>query len=169
MSNLKDTPLSGVLLPLFLIFFLYNLIKVIVRLLRIRRDWYSFRIIRAEGSITKKQHNTPDLEILDEEISRIVQITGGLSIQTNTPEKFIFIPSSLNSFNELVFELNHTKIVEVSPITSVGVPAEHSLLQHVKKGAGSAVRTSLILFGIIFGGLLVMILFLFLVIFLLSS
>jgi hypothetical protein len=101
-SSLSDTPVIGFLTVVCVIFFLYRFAKETIKIIRIRRDWKSFKILYSDFSIIKKQDKTPDIEILFKEISRIIQVTGGISIQTEDPNAFIFIPSDLDRWRKIV-------------------------------------------------------------------
>ena len=151
-SSLIGSPINGLLTLFFLFLFLYNLIKESIKIYRTRRDWLSFKIIISNDSIMKHQRNIPEVIISIDQIERVAQVTGGVSIQTDDPQKFIFVPSDIENYEELTSNLNTYRPIEVSPITSVRMSPEYTLKQHIKPG--TALKKLFIGIGIGFGVLL---------------
>jgi Ca2+/Na+ antiporter len=165
-SSLSDTPVIGFITVLCAILFLYRFAKETIKIIRIKRDWKSFKILYSDFSIIKKQDKTPDIEIMFREISRIIQVTGGISIQTEDPHAFIFIPSDLNNYEELFNKLNKLYAIEVSPIISVKVHSEYAIKQHNQPR--TILKKLLIGIGMKFGGFILFLLLVIGLIFFLS-
>ncbi|CAN7708250.1 hypothetical protein LJR153_005807 [Paenibacillus sp. LjRoot153] len=123
--------MTGFLKVLFACMFLYYLVKAIRNLGKVRKDWFTFRIVLSEQSLIKKQNKVPDMTLYLNDISRIVQVAGGLSVETRTPSNHVFIPSYLENYEGLVERLRPYCVIEESPISSVGVPSEYALKQHI--------------------------------------
>ncbi|WNR43734.1 hypothetical protein [Paenibacillus roseipurpureus] len=126
----KDSDLPDFLQYVFVLLFVYYLYKAVRNLLKVRRDWYSFRIVLSDQSLVKKQRNVPDTTLSLNDITRIVQVTGGLSVEASCNGSYVFIPSHIENYDVLVERLRPLCVIETSPVSSVGVPAEFALKQH---------------------------------------
>ncbi|MCR8630867.1 hypothetical protein [Paenibacillus radicis (ex Xue et al. 2023)] len=125
------------------------IVKFFYSFYKVRRDWYSFRILLSDDLLVKTQTKTPNAEIQIKEITRIIQLAGGVSIQSDDPQKFIFVPEALEEYQDLLIRLNKIVPIEVSPIVSVAVPAGYAIKQQVQ--SGDLLKKWLIIFACIIG------------------
>ncbi|KAF5071964.1 hypothetical protein DSECCO2_206310 [anaerobic digester metagenome] len=139
-------------------FFIYTLIKESLRIYRIRRDWFSFKISITEDAIYKKQYKTEDTIIPINQIVKIVQIADGVSIQSEEANKFLYIPNNIENYEEVLGKLNSLKPIEVSSLMSVRIPSEYTIQQHIKHG--SALKRLFLVIGVGFGILILLFLLL---------
>ncbi|MFD2614973.1 hypothetical protein [Paenibacillus gansuensis] len=126
---------AGTVTTLVLLYFAYAIVRILIKINKARRDWFSYLIIWDENYITKKQHKTQDLTILMSEITRIVQVAGGVSIQTGDPQRFLFVSSELEEYPGFLGRLNAIHVIEVSTLPSMEVPSMYTITQH-RKPAG---------------------------------
>lgn len=96
----------------------YEVIKQTLDFIKLRREWYSYRIFLSDDGIQKSQHKKADISIRREDITRIVEILGsGISIQTQTAGNYLFIPGTLENYEICRSELAKWCTIEESPIT----------------------------------------------------
>jgi hypothetical protein len=76
-------------------------------------------------------------------------VPGPCLSQTIDPQRFIFIPSTLDGYEQLKQELIKTQPIEVSPLNSIRVPPQYILNQHIKPG--NALKRVIRAIGISFG------------------
>jgi hypothetical protein len=131
-SNLAGNSMSIFFIFFTSVLFLYYLIKELVSILKVRKDWISFKIIISDDSITKIQDRTDPVHIAKADITRLIEAAGGTSIQTNDPQAYIFVPNGIEHYENLKSELLRIKPIEVSPLTSINVPPQYALNQHKK-------------------------------------
>ncbi|OCT10957.1 hypothetical protein A8709_04440 [Paenibacillus pectinilyticus] len=130
-TSRETLALASFLKVLFALMFLYYLMKLIVNLRKVRRDWLTFRIMLSEQTLIKKQNKVPDVTLYLSDITRIVRVAGGLSVESGTVGSHVFIPSHLENYEELIERLRACCVVEESPISSVAVPSDYALKQHL--------------------------------------
>jgi hypothetical protein len=100
-----------------LIFFLFGVIKELVKIRKTEKEWTSFSILLGEETIKKVQVKSPIIEVNYDEIVRLVEIpSSGISIQTHDPSKAIYIPFHLEGYDEIKGQLMKYKPIETSAV-----------------------------------------------------
>lgn len=162
-SSVDDYMIQGVFKLFCGLFLVYTLIKESLRIYRIRRDWFSFKISITEDTIHKKQYKTKDTIIPINQIVKIVQIADGVSIQSEEANKFLYIPNDIENYEEVLSKLNSLRSIEVSSLMSIRIPSEYTIRQQIVPG--SALKRLSLVIGAGFGILI----FLFLLIVIILS
>jgi hypothetical protein len=82
----------------------------IFRGLRLRkRRWNSFELEVTDSELIRREADVPDLIIRRDEITGCDEtVDRGLFIKTGHPDRFVFVPASLDGYNELKAELSKT-------------------------------------------------------------
>jgi hypothetical protein len=103
--------------PFLIIFFAIGFVKEFFNVKRREKEWTTFSIYLEDLAIKKTQFKSPDIHILFDEINRVVEIpNSGLSIQTNDPAKYLFIPIQLEGYEKVRHHLMTVKPIETSPV-----------------------------------------------------
>ena len=110
-----------IIAPLVLI---YELIKQIFIIIKMKKEWYTYRILLSNDSIYKTQYKKVDITIMRENIKRVIEIpNSGLSVQTQDENNYIYIPKSLESY-----EIIRSKLTKWCPIeeSTISTPSSNS-------------------------------------------
>ena len=104
--------------------FIFELIKQIFVIIKMKKEWYTYRILLSNDSIHKTQYKKVHITIMRESIKRIIEIpNSGLSVQTHDEHNYIYIPRTLESYEIIRNELSKWCPIEESTIS---LPASNS-------------------------------------------
>lgn len=120
---ISNSSISRVWLIVFLFLVIFNIIFEGIRINNIKKDWGSFNIKLSDKSIIKNQNRKPQIEIDFNEITKITQVNGGISIETSNPKRFVYIPDIIDNYDEFIINLNPIKSIKVN---SKRIPPEYA-------------------------------------------
>ena len=144
-----------IIAPLVLI---YELIMQTFVIIRMKKEWYTYRILLSNDSMYKTQHKKDDITIMRENIKRVTEIpNSGLSVQTQDEHNCIYIPKSLESYEIIRSKLTNWCAIEESAISQPLSNSEafqfrlasrnkNDFFKKVKKGIGILIGGFLALF-----------------------
>ncbi len=151
-SFADGNPPSNTIRDVFILFgslFLVNdLLKIIRQIRKMQKEWASYTLKLEDNRLIKTQIGHPDVEINANEINKIMELpNSGLSVQTGSPDKYLFIPSTINNYFGLRQNLLQYQTIEVNPLsTDAGITS--NLIFH-KRGLKTFVKTLAAGFGTI--------------------
>lgn len=156
-----------VILPLILI---YELIKQIFAFVKLKKEWYTYRILLSNDSIHKTQYKKNDITIMRENITRVIEIpNSGLSVQTRDMNNYIYIPRTLDNYELCRAELAKWCPMEESPISSVSFNDEATQFRLASHNKNNFFKNIMKGMGVILGGFILLIVILFILILFLSK
>jgi hypothetical protein len=156
-----------VILPLVLI---YEFIKQTFAVNKMKKEWYTYRILLCDDSINKTQYKKVDMTIMRENIRRVIEIpNSGLSVQTHDASIYIFIPMTLENYELCRNELAKWCPIEESPISSASINNETIQFRLASNNTNEFFKKVMKGFGFFFGGIILLIITLFIVMILLSK
>ncbi len=81
-----------------------------------RQLWFSYQLIISPQSVIKKQRRMPDIEIERDQITSLQELPSkGLLIKTEQRRQFIFVPASVEHYDEVKERLAQWRQVEPIP------------------------------------------------------
>jgi hypothetical protein len=156
-----------VILPLFLI---YEMIKQTLDFIKLKKEWYTYRILLDEESIHKTQFKKDDIAIMREDIRRIIEIPkSGLSVQTHNTTNCLFIPKTLEDYEACRAELAKWYTIEESPITPPSLTNEAAQFKLASQSKSRVFDSIMKGVGIVLGGFILLVIVLFVFIFFLAK
>jgi hypothetical protein len=143
-----------IIAPLVLI---YKLISQTFVIIKMKKEWYTYRILLTKDGIYKTQYKKVAITIMSENIKRIIEIpNSGLSIQTHNEHNYLYIPTSLENYEIIRSELVKWCPIEESIISQPLINAEASQFRLASDNKNSFFKKMIKIIAFLFGGLLVL-------------
>ena len=111
-----------IIAPLVLI---YELTKQTFVIIKMKKEWYTYRLSLSNDGIYKTQYKKIDVTIMGKNIKKIIEVpNSGLSVETHDAHNYIFIPSYLESYEIVRSKLTKWCTIEESIISQPSMNSE---------------------------------------------